>query len=76
MTRGLVPDAYADVTLRPAYEWSGGEELRLYFGATPDEPVEGVFSFVPCAPADNAVQGFRVPPSISASWSPRTSRWG
>jgi hypothetical protein len=63
MTRGLVPDAYADVTLRPTYEWGGGEELRLYLGATPGDPVEGMFSFVPCAPADNAVPGF-VRPAI------------
>jgi hypothetical protein len=63
VTRGLVPDAYADVTLRPTYEWGGGEELRLYFGATPGDPVEGMFSFVPCAPADNADPGF-VRPAI------------
>jgi len=61
VTRGLVPDAYADVTLRPTYEWGGGEELRLYFGATPGEPVNGMFSFVPCAPADNASPGFARP---------------
>jgi hypothetical protein len=61
VTRGLVPDAYADVTLRPTYEWGGGEELRLYFGATPADPVDGMFSFVPSAPADNAVPGFARP---------------
>ena len=61
VTRGLVPDAYADVTLRPTYEWGGGEELRLYFGATPGDAVDGMFSFVPCAPADNAAPGFARP---------------
>ena len=58
---GLVPEAYADVTLRPAYEWGGGEELRLYLGATPGDPVHGMFSFVPCRSAADTPSGFARP---------------
>ena len=29
------------------------ERLRLYMGATPDDPVEGMFSFFPASPADD-----------------------
>jgi hypothetical protein len=51
---GRVPEAYADVALRPAYEWDRGEELRLYLGAAPSDSVDGMFSFVPCMPAAQA----------------------
>lgn len=31
------------------YGWKeDNETFRLYLGATPDQPVEGMFSFVPC----------------------------
>jgi hypothetical protein len=56
-----VPDAYPDVTLRPTREWGGGEELRLYLGATADDRVDGMFSFVPCMPARDAPSGFARP---------------
>ena len=35
--------------------------VRLYFGATYDDPVEGMFSFVPCAPAGTISGGFARP---------------
>jgi hypothetical protein len=57
----VVPDAYPDVTLRPSREWGGGEELRLYLGATPTDQVDGMFSFVPCKPASGAPSGFARP---------------
>ena len=31
------------------------------FGATPEDSVEGMFSFVPCLPADGALRGFPRP---------------
>ena len=72
LLRGKVPDAYWDVTLKPRYAnesgkkaWfcSPGEGLswRLYFGASYDSPVEGMFSFVPCKPSAEAPGGFPRP---------------
>ncbi len=57
----VVPDAYVDVTLRPTYEGFAEHELRLYRGATPDQPVDGMFSFVPCLHASDGQQGFPRP---------------
>jgi hypothetical protein len=34
---------------------------RLYRGATSERPVEGMFSFFPCLPADTAERGFQRP---------------
>jgi hypothetical protein len=34
------------------YAWQGVAGGRLYFGAKADQRVEGMFSFVPCLPAD------------------------
>jgi hypothetical protein len=43
------------------YGWGeNGRTLRLYYGATPDAPVEGMFSFVPCQRAEGAT-GFARP---------------
>jgi len=53
--RGVVADHYWTVTLRPwQAEGSGATSFRLYLGATPEDPVEGMFSFVPCLPAEGA----------------------
>lgn len=59
---GKVPAAYWDATLRPWY-WGLDESpsYRLYEGATVDDPVNGMFSFVPCQAAGEAVIGFRRP---------------
>jgi hypothetical protein len=40
-------------TLDPMYAWNGTHGARLYFGATADAPVGGMFSFVPCLPAQD-----------------------
>lgn len=60
---GKVPAAYWDTTLRPWY-WGLEDSLRyrLYEGATFEDPVHGMFSFVPCQAAGEAVTGFRRPP--------------
>jgi hypothetical protein len=58
-----VSDTYKDVTMRPTYEWGTGRNLRLrlYSGATPTEPIDGMFSFVPCLPAAACPSGFPRP---------------
>ena len=38
-----------------------GDSFRLYFGATWEEPVDGMFSFFPCLPLANALNGFGRP---------------
>lgn len=56
------PAAFLDVTARPlraspgvnsgpSCGSTGEERLRLYRGATPDDPVDGLFSFFPASPA-------------------------
>ena len=40
---------------------SADSGVRLYFGATCDDAVEGMFSFVPCAPAAAIAGGFARP---------------
>jgi hypothetical protein len=47
-----VSDVYRAATLEPMYAWQGVAGGRLYFGANADQRVEGMFSFVPCLPAD------------------------
>jgi hypothetical protein len=50
-----VDNEYRTVTLGPWYaEGDDAMSFRLYLGATPHEPVDGMFSFVPCLPADRA----------------------
>jgi hypothetical protein len=56
LLREVVNDEYRTVTLGPWYAEGDGEmSFRLYLGATPNDPVEGMFSFVPCVPADGDV---------------------
>lgn len=64
----VVPPEYFHSTLEPiAYEMkvrdlSPSQTFRLYIGATPDRPFEGMFSFFPCLPAkDGAARGFARP---------------
>lgn len=62
---GTVPDAFTDATLCPLYQQPRRHSsaylpvlrdaadlrtFRLYYGATYDEPVDGMFSFFPCLP--------------------------
>lgn len=68
--RQLVPPAYWDVTFRPWYEHETGrcgngcanpvsaESFRLYWGATYDKQVNGMFSYFPCQPAEETPGGF------------------
>lgn len=57
---GLVPDAFLDVTGGPLVENDATETLRLYRGATPDDPIDGMFSFFPTSFASGNV-GFERP---------------
>jgi hypothetical protein len=68
-----VPSSFAEVTLKPlAFRWlASSDELhpcattlapyRLYWGATPENPVNGMFSFVPAKPAGDPVVSFKRP---------------
>lgn len=61
--RGAVSSTYGDVTLDPWYasDVPADRSHRLYFGATPESPVEGMFSFFPCLPTNVAEHGFARP---------------
>jgi hypothetical protein len=66
LLRSKVPDAYFVTTLEPWY-WGSPEDssdpgYRLYFGATREEPINGMFSFFPATPWTSQVQGFPRPP--------------
>ena len=61
-----VPEAHWSVTLGPWYEdhpagCAPGTSFRLYRGATVETPVEGMFSFFPCLPANACPEGFARP---------------
>jgi len=50
---GLVEPACERWTVDPMYGWGEETEMRrLYLGAAPETAVDGMFSFVPCQPAD------------------------
>ena len=57
---GHVPDAFLRVTGGPLAENDATETLRLYLGATPDNPVDEMFSFFPATLAGGDV-GFERP---------------
>ena len=66
--KGAVPPEYFHATLEPiAYEMSvrdlsPSQTFRLYIGATVEQPVDGMFSFFPCRPAqDGEPNGFARP---------------
>jgi hypothetical protein len=61
--RGAVSSTYGEVTLDPWYAGDVPAERshRLYFGATPETPVDGMFSFFPCLTAHAAEHGFARP---------------
>jgi hypothetical protein len=67
-----LPQEYKDVTIFPWYRGlpaedkscavgSSQEAWRLYFGATYDEPVHGMYSYFPCRPYDTCSRGFARP---------------
>lgn len=57
-----VNKAFATATLDLLYPRHQDLDFRLYEGATPSDPVGGMFSFVPCLPYNQAPQGFARPP--------------
>lgn len=61
--RGAVSTTYGEVTLDPWYAGNVPAERshRLYFGATPETPVDDMFSFFPCLTAHAAENGFARP---------------
>jgi len=56
-----LPATYVDVTMQPTYAWGPGAHLRLYEGASFDEPINSMFSFAPCLPASVGRNGFARP---------------
>jgi hypothetical protein len=69
--KGRVPPGYMDVAINPLYlsgrgakdgcPTDAGRSYRLYFGATHDEPFDGMFSFFPCLPLESGRRGFARP---------------
>ena len=64
--RDRLSTTYFDVTFRAWYGKFGPNACaqdcwRLYFGATIERPVDGMFSFFPCMPADASPRGFARP---------------
>lgn len=64
-------DVFRATTLDPMYGWDATVGGRLYFGATHAEPVGGMFSFVPCRPADPPTAFARPPVALSGLVEPR-----
>ena len=58
---GLTSEAHMRATLEPWHGWNNNLTFRLYFGATPANPVVGMYSFVPCQPAAGTRSGFPRP---------------
>jgi hypothetical protein len=58
--RPSVSNLALDMTIRPMYAWPGASgPFNAMLGATPDAPVDGMFSFVPCLPITRAgLRGF------------------
>lgn len=64
--QGVIPEIYENVTIGPWYGagYSGVQpesSYRLYFGATFDNPFNGMFSFFPCLTHAAAPKGFARP---------------
>ena len=54
------PDAFRIATVGPLLDNDEEAQLRLYSGATPDDPVDGMYSFFPATPAGGS-SGFPRP---------------
>lgn len=52
---GFVPTDYCDIMGFP--NWKNNEQYICYKGATVDNPVDGMYSFVPCKPVSGNVIG-------------------
>jgi hypothetical protein len=58
---GVTSDDHMRATLEPWHGWKTDQIFRLYVGATPANPVDDMYSFVPCQPAAGAGSGFPRP---------------
>ena len=56
----VVSDAVIKATIEPMYVRGNGS-YTLYLGATRAEPVDGMYSFVPCRPVEDEPLGFARP---------------
>jgi hypothetical protein len=58
-----ISDVYRAVTIEPWYSGAGSDSnsYRLYFGARPDSPVDGMFSFFPASTLQRHPHGFPRP---------------
>lgn len=72
--RGITDDAYMRATVEPMYGWGEGKPHRLYVGATPANPVNGMFSFVPCRPGSGRDVRFARPAIELNGWIDRNLR--
>jgi hypothetical protein len=63
VTSSIVPAAYEYVFMMPTFASGTDAWYRLYVGATIDDPLDGMFSFFPCAPAGDE-RGFPRPPIV------------
>lgn len=62
--KGFVPDEYYEIM---GFDmWGGTEESICYKGATIDNPISGMYSFVPCKVGTNGKDGFERPHLKSA----------
>jgi len=66
--RGVTDDVHMRTTIEPMYGWGEGATHRLYEGATPADPVNGMFSFVPCKPGSGRDVGFARPEIDLDGW--------
>ena len=59
----VTSETYRAVTIEPWYhgDCGDGTSYRLYFGATPENRVDGMFSFFPCLPSGSSASGFARP---------------
>ncbi len=65
---GKIPREHSEVTVLPWYhnlgkpkECAQGQKCRLYFGATPNNPIDDMYSFFPCQPYEAGSRGFARP---------------
>ena len=60
---GRVPEDFVVATVEPMYVWRQPEDqiFTLYEGAIDLEPIDGMFSFVPCLPLNDPAVGFARP---------------
>lgn len=58
---GIASEAHMRAGIAPFHGWGMKETLRYYAGATPRDPVSGMYSFAPCLPAAGRRGGFARP---------------